>query len=148
MCKQTQKGFTLIELMIVVAIVAILAAIAYPSYSQYGFRSRRADGKEMLMRVAAAQERYFTNFNQYAPTLAALGFTAPTASPSCVGAVGESERCYYRVTTANGASGTAQTFLLTATPAGIQATDACANLTRDDTGRNAWSGAETNGKCW
>lgn len=51
-------GFTLIEVMIVVAIVAILAAIAYPSYSDYAFRTRRADGKEMMMRVASAQERY------------------------------------------------------------------------------------------
>ncbi len=150
MCKQMQKGFTLIELMVVVAIVAILAAIAYPSYAQYSFRSRRADGREMVMRVAAAQERYYTNFNSYAPDLTALGFTTSAVTPTrpCAGTVGASERCFYTVTTANGASGTAQTFQLTATPVGIQATDACANLTRDDTGRNSYSGGETNGKCW
>lgn len=150
MSKQTQKGFTLIELMIVVVVVAILAAIAYPSYSQYAYRSRRADGKEMVMRVAAAQERYYTNYNQYATTLTALGFTtsAATASRPCAGTLGASERCYYTVTTANGASGNTQTFVLTATPTGVQATDACRNLTRTDTGQNGYSGAETNGKCW
>src|SRR5690606_11790491 len=62
------RGFTLIELMIVVAIVAILAAIAYPSYINYIQRTRRADGHEMLMRMAAAQERYYTNYNHYAKT--------------------------------------------------------------------------------
>ncbi|MEB2317016.1 MAG: prepilin-type N-terminal cleavage/methylation domain-containing protein, partial [Xanthomonadaceae bacterium] len=67
-----QRGFTLIEVMVVVAIVAILAAIAYPSYSDYAFRARRVDGKEMMMRVAAAQERYYTNLNSYA-TVTQLG---------------------------------------------------------------------------
>ena len=62
------NGFTLIELMIVVAIIAIIAAIAYPSYSNYVYRARRADAQEMLMRVAAAQERYYTNMNNYATT--------------------------------------------------------------------------------
>ncbi|MEO8461477.1 MAG: type IV pilin protein, partial [Dokdonella sp.] len=76
MLLKNTKGFTLIELMVVVAIVAILASIAIPSYSKYGFRTRRADAREMLMRVAAAEERFYTNGNTYTATLSALGFSS------------------------------------------------------------------------
>ncbi len=71
-----QRGFTLIELMIVVVIVAILAAIAIPSYQQYIQKSRRADAKDAVTRIAALQERYFFTNNAYASGLNALGFTA------------------------------------------------------------------------
>jgi len=127
------RGFTLIELMIVVAIVAILAAIAYPSYTNYVYRTRRADGKEFLMRVAAAQERYFTNLNKYA-SMAALGLG--TAS----------EKGYYAVSVAL-ANGD-QTYTLTATPQAPQDKDQCKKLTLTNTGYKSQSGAETNGKCW
>jgi type IV pilus assembly protein PilE len=63
MLRRIAKGFSLIELMIVVAVIAILASLAYYNYSRYAFRTRRADGREMLLRVAAAQERFFTNTN-------------------------------------------------------------------------------------
>ncbi|MEY4588764.1 MAG: hypothetical protein RL497_840, partial [Pseudomonadota bacterium] len=52
-------GFTLIEVMVTVAIVAILAAIAIPSYSQYVQKTRRTDGQEKLLDMAAQQERWF-----------------------------------------------------------------------------------------
>ena len=51
------RGFTLVELMIVVAIVAILAAIGYPSYQNSVQKSRRADGRAALQEAAARQER-------------------------------------------------------------------------------------------
>jgi type IV pilus assembly protein PilE len=139
-----QVGFTLIELLVVVAIVAFLVAIAYPNYSAFAARSRRAEGREMLMRVASAQERYFTNFNAYAPSVAALGFTAQ--APCTV--AGASERCHYNVTTANGASGDAQSFMLTAAPAGIQIDDKCGNLTLTSAGGKGYSGPGGNGICW
>jgi type IV pilus assembly protein PilE len=60
------KGFTLIEVMIVVAIVAILAAVAVPSYKNSIQKTRRAEAKEALTRIAAAQERFFFTNNRYA----------------------------------------------------------------------------------
>ena len=131
------RGFTLIELMIVVAIVAILAAIAYPSYTKQVQRTRRADGREMLMRIASAQERYYTTRNSYTTTLADLGFTS-----------GASEKGYYDVAVDNGATGDTQSYKLTATPAGVQAGDACGDLTIDNTGKKGRSGSDSNGTCW
>ena len=127
------RAFTLIELLFVVAIVAILAAIAYPSYSNYVMRSRRADGKEFLMRVAAAQERYFTNLNRYA-SMATLGLGTT------------SESGYYTVSVA--LANDDQTYTLTASPQGPQAPDQGANLTLTNTGFKDKSGNENNGKCW
>lgn len=127
------RGFTLLELMIVVAIVAILAAIAYPSYQNYVLRTRRADGKEFMMRVASAQERYYTNLNRYA-AMADLGLGTT------------SEKGYYTVSVALANSN--QTYTLTATPGGVQSPDQCGNLTLTNSGSKGYSGAETNGKCW
>ena len=68
------KGFTLIELMIVVAIIAITAAIAYPGYQDYVVRSNRAVAKAELLEVAAKQEHFFLNNKTYAATLAQLAY--------------------------------------------------------------------------
>jgi len=124
-------------MLVVVAIVAILAAIALPSYDRYVKRTRRADGREALMRVAAAQERFYTNRNQYSTDIAA-DLSLPTTS----------EKGYYSIAAAS-VDGTNQTYVLTATPQGVQATDTCAELTINNTGmKEAPSDTGTNGKCW
>ncbi|WP_323847382.1 type IV pilin protein [Microbulbifer magnicolonia] len=60
-----QRGFTLIELMIVVAIVAILAGIAWPSYQEHVRSAKRADAQGALMGLAQAMERHFTQNGTY-----------------------------------------------------------------------------------
>jgi len=76
--KNTQKGFTLIELMIVVAILGILSAIALPSYTKYVEKSRRTDAKVELLRIAQLQESFFAQNLTYANSLTQLGLGANT----------------------------------------------------------------------
>ena len=78
------KGFTLIELMIVVAVIAILAAIAYPSYQDSVRKSRRADAKAVVLNAAQILERCYTQNNVYT---------------GCTGLPTESEHKYYKITT-------------------------------------------------
>src|SRR5690606_16242997 len=86
------RGFTMIELMIVVVIVGILAAIAYPSYRSYVLRANRAEARALLLDIAAREERFFSNNNTYTADLTQLGFPA-------AGAV-ESEHGVYSVSAA------------------------------------------------
>ena len=72
-----RSGFTLIELMIVIAIIGVLAMIGIPSYDRYIIRSNRAVAKQFLLGVASKQEQYMLDARQYATTLTALNLTAP-----------------------------------------------------------------------
>jgi type IV pilus assembly protein PilE len=73
-----ERGFTLIELMIVVAIVAILAAVGYPSYREHVARSQRSQGQQYLADVAQRQEQFLLDSRAYgASTEAALNPRRP-----------------------------------------------------------------------
>lgn len=103
-------GFTLMELMIVVAIVAILSAIAYPSYQDHIRKSRRAAAQSFLMDVGAKQQQYLIDARTYATSLADLKISIPPeVSP------------YYTIDF-NPAS-TAIAFNVRATPQGTQTPD-------------------------
>ena len=137
-----KRGFTLIELMIVVAIIAILAVIAVPMWGRYAYRARRADGQQLLMHIAQAEERYYTDYNQYPPSATSLGYaTTPT-----------SEHGYYTAAAPSASAG--QTYIATATPVvgGPQANDVCGPLSIDNTGQKLPSASSvarsSNGSCW
>lgn len=115
------KGFTLIESMIVVALIGILAAIAIPSYQSYILKARRADGQAALGRVLIEQEKYRTGHTAYSSDLSQVGFQAEADGSYC------SPDGYYGLSL-SGVTGTG--FTVNATPIGQQADDTdCSPLT-------------------
>ena len=70
--KKDEKGFTLIELMIVIAIIGILAAIAIPQFNAYRARSYNASANTDIRNLMTAQEGYFIDFDEYADSVDAL----------------------------------------------------------------------------
>ncbi len=74
------KGFTLIELMIVVAIVGILAAIAIPAYQDYTVRARVTEGLSLASSAKLAVEETYQSTNAFPATQAATGYISPTAT--------------------------------------------------------------------
>jgi type IV pilus assembly protein PilE len=85
MTRTRQKGFTLIEVMMVVAIVGILAAVAYPAYQQSILKGKRAQGRTALAELLQQQERFLTQRNCYLAftTVATTGVATATASTDC-----------------------------------------------------------------
>jgi type IV pilus assembly protein PilA len=93
MCiSRNRKGFTLIELMIVVAIIGILAAIAIPNFLRFQAKSKQSEAKELLSTVYTAETAYFAEQNVYG-TLSNAGFT-PSASPKYYTNIGDSNFTY------------------------------------------------------
>lgn len=136
-----QRGFTLIEMMVVVAIAGILLAIAIPSYQQYVRKARRADAKTMLLDMAARQERFFSTNNSYTSTPAQLGYTSsfPLYVPS-------STQTNYLVRVL---AATSTTFNLVAVPTGSQANDSCGTYTLNHLGVQGVTGATlSTAQCW
>ena len=71
---KNNKGFTLIELMIVVAIIGILAAIAIPNFLNYQCKAKQSEAKSNLGTIRTQQEAYFAEYDGYAVDLTNLGF--------------------------------------------------------------------------
>ncbi|MEO6365135.1 MAG: type IV pilin protein [Luteimonas sp.] len=126
-------GFTLIELMIVVAVVAILAAIALPSYQDAIRKGRRGQAKADMVEIAQMYERFRTVNNSYD------AYVLPFAQSPRTGTA------HYLIASVDNAS----TFTLTATPQGGQANDArCMVLTVNQAGTKTKSGTGTLQECW
>lgn len=141
MIKLKQHGFTLIEMMIVVAIIGILAAFAYPSYMQHVQKAKRSDAHVGLNEVFQRQERNFILNRTYSSTLTGLGYSSNTpATPE-----GEYTLALSGVT--------ATAFTVTATPVSgkTQASDnKCKSISLDQRGAKSAKDSSNNAStvCW
>ena len=136
--RSSERGFTLVELMIVVAIVGLLAAIAYPAYQTQVQKTKRADARAGLTELAQFMERYYTSNGRYVD-----GGGAAPALPFTQTPKDEDIKAYnLSLTAANATS-----YVLQAVPIGVQAGDSCGTLTLTNTGQKGATGG-TVADCW
>ncbi len=133
---KNSRGFTLIELMIVVAIIAVLSAIALPAYNAYTIKASREAAQTELLQMAALQEKIYLNGNSYSVAAGNIITDAYTGQPT--GGLGwaatsKDKKYNFECLVANC---TANSFLITAIPVNNQAADG--NLTVNSVGRRQW----------
>ena len=134
--RRAVDGFTLVELMIVVAVIAILAAVAIPSYFRYVLRANRVAAENVMLDMSSAQERYMIDSRQYTTSNTQLGYASlpDTVSPNYTIAVATS-------------AGPPPAYTITATPIGSQTRDTdCGTLKLGSNGSKSASGTSTT--CW
>jgi len=139
-------GFTLIELMIVVAIIGIIATVAYPSYVKNTQAAKRSTAQSDLMKLASFLERRFTENNSY---LIANGSTDPISSTACSTAGGctpalEGGIIHDDYNYSFSGTPTQSAFNLQAVPQNNQVNDTCATMSYSNTGVKT----PATGSCW
>lgn len=134
--RDSLRGFTLIEVMVVVAIIAILAAIAWPNYTRHVGRTHRVAAQACMAEYANYMERYYTSNLRYDQTQAGVANADPHLD--CQSQVSRN----YTLTPAT----TSTSFTVTATPTMVQATrdTQCGTLTLNQRGART-AGADG---CW
>lgn len=141
---KNHRGFTLIELMIVVIVIGILAAVALPNYWNSVMKSRRSSAQSALLDLASREARYYTTNNAYTADLGKLGYPAGATTI----AVPDDNNNHFYDLAAPTLDADGNGFTLKATPAGSQAKDTeCATFTYTSLGvRDSTGTASTS--CW
>ncbi len=137
--KNRAAGFSLIELIVVVAIVGIIAAVAVPGYNQSVRKSHRSDATGAISEAAAMQERIYTENSSYTTDVSRLVINSDGSS---------SRSGYYTISVSTAAcSGPPYNcYAITATATGAQSADTdCASFTLDHLGRKSSSPSSV---CW
>jgi type IV pilus assembly protein PilE len=142
MTKKAGGGFTLIEVMVVVAIVGILTAIALPSYQQYVIRSYRNVAKGDLMELQQWMERNYSLSGRYDKDASGTAITAPSFTNSPRDATTPRYVISFSVTPDQ------VKYTLLATAQGNQDDTQCGNLTLSSAGVRGVSGSSTVTDCW
>jgi len=132
------KGFSLIEIMIVVAIIGIITAVAVPQYKQYVVRGNRAAAQAFMTDIANREKQYMLDARSYTANWA---LTDPTPNLA-MKAPTEVSRNY--TITIDAPAGPPPSFTITATPVAGSQQASDGNLTLDDTGAKCWT---ANGAC-
>lgn len=142
--KKRTAGFSLIELMFVVAVIAVIMAIAIPSYSRYVVKGKRAEGRGAVLQAAQRMERYFTVNNTYTSTISAAGIGQYSGQDN------SAANSAYAISVSPGAAGIATSFIIRATPQGTFSDPECGIFTYDQNGTKGMESAtETSvAKCW
>lgn len=149
---RAQRGFTLIELMIVVAVIGILASVAYPSYVDQVRKGNRTEGKSALMRSSQTLERFFTARGRYPSaaeyaTLFGLPAGANLFSNPDAPTTGK-YRLTYAITTPNAQNDGGLEYTLTATLVATGADPQCGNYTLTSRSVRNVSVAGNKETCW